>query len=147
MQFNPYITIECSHFCGEYIFCWPCLWRQNMSPLWRTSFFLIEQVLRSLSPGIIIECSHFCGGMHFLLAHAKWPRWWNSPNMATPWRKTLFLYMQQQIGFHPIWDLSRFLSSFSNETFAFYLECTMIIFINSKDGILVGNYSKPNNVK
>ena len=50
----------------------------------------MKQVLRSLAAGIIIECSHFCGGIHFLLGHAKWPRQWNSPNMAAPWRKTLF---------------------------------------------------------
>ena len=58
------------------------------------SYFRIKQVLRSLAPGITIKCSYFCGGIHFLLGHAKWLRQWNSPNMAAPWRKALFLYMQ-----------------------------------------------------
>ena len=38
---SPSITMECTHFCGEYIFCWamqngcPCLIALNMAAPWR----------------------------------------------------------------------------------------------------------------
>ena len=96
----PGITIGCSHFCGEYIFCWAM---QNghadrIPPTWqppgrRLFFYICQymqllQVLHSLAPSITISVATFVGKT-FSAGPCPWRQ-----NMSTPWRTSVFLIEQ-----------------------------------------------------